>query len=996
MKKLSLDKRELKAEFDALSDEKSSRGTSLDAVSSQLESNRNDLLGIEHQLTQIGNEVYALSEAAHRLEREISILGEKKSNASLLIGRNESDLADYARRTAELNGERENLLVLKETQTLELQKLERQLADAREKQGQADRQLLNARVAREAENKKLLDLEGRLSSGMAEESSLKEQTEELADMAHQAEVALAEGLPKQKELIAQIEQEREKLHDLNRRRSDLEVRKGELAAEMERRVDRGEELSLELSDLKASLEACEARRNLLEDMMLHYEGHESGVVAAMEASERWPQLVGTVADCFVPVAGMEQVLESALGEMARYIICRDRRSAEQVIDYLRSEGKGRVGILVPHSGTLTPGVKRPEIDIPGVVGWLDNYVSTDEHLRPLMEAVLSRTLVFEPNADTDAILKHLPFGFGAVTTEGVLYRNNLIFGGSTDELPLFRRKEKIAEQDELITELKEKIGVSEAKKNRNTARVGELRAESGTVASELEEILERQEEQQRKLSEAEFENRSLITEFDRLKREKQNLTQRLESVRGRQYSLGLGSSQLASQKENLVNSLQVAGDRLDDLEAAAARSASEVSNLQVSGIEARSWVAQTEHRVAHLDELLADLERSRTIKSSEIETARQDIVGGDETMDRLEQELKAAFDRRDQRIASQDELRVQQTALMEQTTAKELEVKQIRQAKDSVSERLHGTDIRLTSIESEIKALVDRMRQDYEIDITQVDAVRPEEGGAGITDEQIPEHVANLKETIRNFGAVNLLALEEYEAASERENFLSVQLTDLTKAKNDLRSTITKINQTARQLFNDTFEKVQKNFSKLFVDLFAGGEARISMVDPDDPLESDIEIIARPGGKKLLPITMLSGGERALTAISLLFSLYLVKPSPFCILDEIDAPLDDANCQRFLKIIHTFSQQTQFIVITHNKITMEAADNLYGITMERPGVSKLVAVRFAASADGSAEDLVEIEHDEIEGGAVPGLEDLPEAIQERINPSVSVKPDQEN
>jgi chromosome segregation protein len=291
-------------------------------------------------------------------------------------------------------------------------------------------------------------------------------------------------------------------------------------------------------------------------------------------------------------------------------------------------------------------------------------------------------------------------------------------------------------------------------------------------------------------------------------------------------------------------------------------------------------------------------------------------------------------------------------------------------------------------------ALTERLQQEYETDLSRGEFPRPDEKKVEITDDEAPGHVAELKERLRKFGAVNLLALEEYEVAAEREKFLSAQLTDLTTAKNDLRSTISKINKTARQLFSDTFAKVQENFSNLFVELFAGGEAHINLIDPEDPLESDVEIIARPGGKKLLPITMLSGGERALTAISLLFSLYLVKPSPFCILDEIDAPLDDANCQRFLKIIKSFSKQTQFIIITHNKITMEASDNLYGITMERPGVSKLVAVQFSRGEDGEADELVEIEvADDDASGPPSDLEELPEAIRERIEPGVAVKPD---
>jgi chromosome segregation protein len=268
-------------------------------------------------------------------------------------------------------------------------------------------------------------------------------------------------------------------------------------------------------------------------------------------------------------------------------------------------------------------------------------------------------------------------------------------------------------------------------------------------------------------------------------------------------------------------------------------------------------------------------------------------------------------------------------------------------------------------------------------------------------DRQAREHLLKQKEQLKKYGAVNLLALDEYKAASEREKFLGEQLEDLTAARNDLQTTISKINHTARQMFADTFDKVRVNFKKLFVELFSGGEADIRLVDPNDPLESDIEIIARPRGKKLLSITMMSGGERALTAISLLFSLYMVKPSPFCILDEIDAPLDDANCRRFLRIIDTFSEQTQFIIITHNKITMEAADNLYGVTMEQPGISQLVAVRFNEDEQGHTVTAPptdeEIADTEQSAESAPEEEyELPASIRERMSASVPADPDGES
>jgi chromosome segregation protein len=202
------------------------------------------------------------------------------------------------------------------------------------------------------------------------------------------------------------------------------------------------------------------------------------------------------------------------------------------------------------------------------------------------------------------------------------------------------------------------------------------------------------------------------------------------------------------------------------------------------------------------------------------------------------------------------------------------------------------------------------------------------------------------REKRAQMGMVNMLALEEFERESQRQEFLQRQIEDLTQAKDNLRATITRINSTARKLFIETFDEVRSNFQQLFVELFQGGDADIRLAEPDDPLESPILISARPRGKRLLTISQLSGGEKALTAISLLFAIYLVKPSPFCILDEVDAPLDDANVGRFLKLVRTFSERTQFVIITHNKRTMEQCSRLYGVTMQQAGISQIVSVDF--------------------------------------------------
>jgi chromosome segregation protein len=220
--------------------------------------------------------------------------------------------------------------------------------------------------------------------------------------------------------------------------------------------------------------------------------------------------------------------------------------------------------------------------------------------------------------------------------------------------------------------------------------------------------------------------------------------------------------------------------------------------------------------------------------------------------------------------------------------------------------------------------------------------------------EFVQTSIAEMTERLDAMGPVNLEAIQEYDELEERQKFLEEQHTDLVKSKNELLDVINKINATTQELFADTFEQVRKNFQEMFTELFGGGKANLLLVDDLDPLESGIEIIAKPPGKQLQSISLLSGGERTMTAVSLLFAIYMVKPSPFCVLDEMDAPLDESNIRRFIKILDRFVHQSQFVVITHNKRTIAKADVLYGVTMEEHGISKLVGVKLT-QRENSAE-----------------------------------------
>jgi len=227
------------------------------------------------------------------------------------------------------------------------------------------------------------------------------------------------------------------------------------------------------------------------------------------------------------------------------------------------------------------------------------------------------------------------------------------------------------------------------------------------------------------------------------------------------------------------------------------------------------------------------------------------------------------------------------------------------------------------------------------------------EGEQQIDWNRIEELVRELDQRLDAMGPINIDAIQEYDELEQRHSFLEQQVNDLTKSKGELLDVITKINETTRKLFAETFELIRVNFQEMFTELFGGGKANLILADESDPLESGIEVIAKPPGKQLQSISLLSGGEKTMTAVSLLFAIYMVKPSPFCVLDEMDAPLDESNIMRFVKILDRFVGQSQFVVITHNKRTISRADVLYGVTMEEHGVSKLVGVKFANREDSA-------------------------------------------
>ena len=366
----------------------------------------------------------------------------------------------------------------------------------------------------------------------------------------------------------------------------------------------------------------------------------------------------------------------------------------------------------------------------------------------------------------------------------------------------------------------------------------------------------------------------------------------------------------------------------------------EVQGAQLKVTNIQNQISNRQNDIQRTENSKSELERSIESRKEEINqiTVLLEQIKTDSEKRKIERET--IWEQRDKFETEAEKIAQETDAIKIKITDVENQTRQYRKQHDSSLEKSRALELHISENNLKSANLRDYILKEYSEDIE-----------IGIPYEDLDEQeseatIESLRARIKNLGPVNPLAVSEYEKEKERLDFLTNQRDDLYKAEASLKETIKKINKTARQQFLETFESIKKNFERVFRSFFENGEGTLKMQEAVDPLEADIEINVRTKGKKLQTLTLLSGGEKTLTAISLLFSIYLVKPSPFCILDEVDAPLDDVNIGRFTDALKSFSKNTQFIVVTHNKRTMEAAQTMYGVTMEEEGVSKIVSVKF--------------------------------------------------
>ena len=740
-----------------------------------------------------------------------------------------------------------------------------------------------------------------------------------------------------KQLEAEFEAISEELRVMNEQEAETELKLGDIRETLTRK-------DAKLRETQSAYHMERSKLETLTNLTERYEGYGGSVKKVMEQKEKEKGIIGVVADIIKVEKKYETAIETALGGNIQNIVTDNEDTAKKMIQYLKDNKLGRATFLPLTSITNPQEFKTPEVlEEKGAIGMADELVQIDKKYSDVARAMLGRIVVIDNVDNAVKIARKYDYSIRMVTLEGeLLVPGGAISGGAfKNNSNLLGRRREIDELEKRVKQLLATVDainreIDETKANRNKLRM-ELEAlkadiqrksiEQNTARLNIAQARERMEEEAEGAASLRQEEKEIEGQLTQIRNDKESIQKELADSE---------TLEKTTQEQILVMQKEMEEQRKAESEAAAlvAEWDLKVETMhQTQGFKQANVDridGEIEKSKAELDEILEALEEN----SREVERKRQNIT-------EIEKTIAASYD-----AQNESEGKLKETvARKEELSEKQ---KTFFQRREELAERMTGLDkevYRLNSqkerLEESMEGQINYMWDEYEITLSDAASLRDE----NMTDlSSMKRNISSLKDQIKKLGDVNVNAIEDYRNLMERFEFLKTQHDDLVEAEKTLEGIILELDTAMRKQFTEKFAEINREFDKVFKELFGGGKGTLELMEDEDILEAGIRIIAQPPGKKLQNMMQLSGGEKALTAIALLFAIQNLKPSPFCLLDEIEAALDDSNVGRFAKYLHKLTKNTQFIVITHRRGTMEQVDRLYGITMQEKGVSTLVSV----------------------------------------------------
>ncbi len=949
----------------------------LKEIDAQISSLETRMTALREQEDALKEDIRAGEEADSRLRAEIDDLENQLASAMESRAQANADL-QHTRQVLELNEERiQELVSVSERDQRDARQAEERLAQARTNLEETGSRIAaaeeeHAALEREhsaaAEKLSRLDAEAeairrKIHELRSESVDLESRQASLRNQAAEIEAAQRNTVLRRERLYAERAELNSDLEKLERRRDEMlekigrlqeEVarRESALAAIESRRHNRDEErarIREEISHLNEERSAFRARIDLLEQEIDSRENLPAGTRRLLAEEQPSPiepaSIIGLLADQLDVDPDYRIALEAALHLHLHALIVSDDQAAAAVVRAWEKNPPGALQLLAAH--TTLP---RQDDVLEGDGEALLDHVRTSPQISQLVRSLLHNVRVVE--STTQIPFPILP-GLTYVTRSGAMLSSD----GSAQLTAPVPEKNPF-NQRRRLEDARRRLELIEQKIQEQTTVLETLAKDSSSIHADLAAARNDLETARRELAVQEGEARVLNDQLQRFAQRRETVEFELHAVDEEQDDtkhrerIDSELEKIASRQADIRRTVQEQTQRLQELESSREEMVAELTDRRVRVAESSQILENLKAHHAQIEAQIHDLENALEGRTRDLSGHRQRITA----LRRELEEARARIAPLENTVRQHEELmrqiRSRREALNHDYAAGTERLKALREQLQSMQDEKSRLDVRLAETRMQRNNTIERICADYRVTPEQIhEEPEPEWEDGRIPDpETVETTIAELRAKMESMGPVNLVAIEELEELQQRHAFLTEQQNDLISARRQLLDMINRINKTTVEMFAKTFEEVNRNFQEMFRKMFGGGSARLVLLDEEDVLESGIEIIARPPGKKLQSVSLLSGGERTMTAVALLFALYKVKPSPFCVLDELDAALDESNIGRFVNLVEDFLDRSQFIVITHNRRTIAAADTLYGVTMEERGISKIISVRFQDKA----------------------------------------------
>lgn len=935
----------------ALDDKTGSISANNTKLEAELEALRLEITQIETKLSDIRNQERKIQSNVEETESNIAVLKERKTNIQQQQQRLTFEIARTTQRLQQLDEELNKRIDEKNKLTEAISKQEDELKEAQASADTLSQSTSEAEKAIEELKAQVIDSLNKKSRIQNELSATNSRLDYLSNRRDKLTTDSESFRNEYAQLEESLERLENEIEEKEEKITELAYKEQQANSEIEKMLSFSASIEKNIKELEQKRNSRASRLQSLQELQKAHEGYGAGVKAIMK--QPMQGICGAVAELIRTEAQYELAIEASLGSNLQSIITETLDDTKKALEYLIERKSGRATFLPMDSLKLNDSTQEHNNDI---IALASQVVIFDQKYSTVVNFLLANTFIVQDIATALKLAESARSFCGNaqfVTLDGQLVSSSgSISGGTgTESSGLLRRSREIADLKKEVSELDNQL--SEVYKERDdvVSKSTALQREREKISKEIQSerithtgMQKDISQYKQRLGRLEKEISVLDSEYNTLDKEIANLQQNKVKLSTESDEIEKKSDEIKADVEKLQSETRQKVQERDAI----------VKICTDLRIQLASKKQQEKGLIGNLESFGKEKAQLEKTLSTHQDSAKSNSKAENEISENItiqETELEKIFAERAKIESEISNLESQRQNINVSLSQKETLIRDNRRELDIIKNERYQLEVARTQVQMNIDALIAKMRERYGISLADIEEnVVDEETeqsaeDSELTEEEIESRIDDIRSRMEKLGSVNLTAVDEYNQQKTRYDLMITQREDLIKAKESLYNIIQRINTESRERMRTTFDAVNASFQDLFQRLFGGGHGELVMVGEGDVLESGVEMIARPPGKKPQTISMLSSGERTLTAIALLFALFRIKPSPFCVMDEVDAALDDSNVMRFANMVKEFSKDTQFIIITHNKRTMEIADILYGVTMEEAGVSKLVSLR---------------------------------------------------